>query len=164
MCRPLLLITAWHLLLHERINFSHSSRDIFSHPPFKLVPSSSTFLGFFSLVLSFGNFQTFSVGFLSKLWSGHSITVTSASEGNVLTDFAVWHGALSCIHTAGWLIAVLKLGTKCFFKISFNTFMLILPCRKTSDPVPALEIMTNTITLHFPNLSLFLVHWANIVP
>ena len=60
MYRPLLSITTWHLLLPKWINVLHSSTDIFSHSPFKLVHSSSTFLGFFSLALSFSNFQTFS--------------------------------------------------------------------------------------------------------
>ena len=44
------------LLLHERINVLHSSTDIFSHSPFKLFHSSSTFFAFFSLALSFSNF------------------------------------------------------------------------------------------------------------
>ena len=130
MCRPLLSITAWHLLLYERINVLHLSTNIFSHSPFKFVHSSSTFLGFFSLVISFSNFQTFSVGFISVLWAGNYITVTFSSEWNVLTGFAVWHGTLSCINTAGWLIAVLKLGT-CFFNIFLYTVVLILPCSLT---------------------------------
>ena len=125
MCRLLLSITAWHHLLHERINVLYSSTDIFSHSSFKLIHSSSTFLGFLFLALSFSNFQTFSIGFISGLWAGHSITVTSSSERNVLTDFAVWHGALSCINTTGWLIGVLKLGTTCFFNISLYTWELI---------------------------------------
>ena len=58
-CRHLLSRTCWHLLLHEQINVLRSSRDIFSHFPFKLVNSSSTFLGLFSLSISFSNFQTF---------------------------------------------------------------------------------------------------------
>ena len=135
MCRPLLSITAWHLLLHERINVLHSSADIFSRSPFKLVHSSSTFLGFFSLALSLSNFQTFSIGFMSGICAGHSVTVTSSSKRNVLTDFAVWHGTLSFINIAG-LIAVLKLGT-CFFNISLYTVALILPCSLTRGSVPA---------------------------
>ena len=124
MCRPLLSITAWHLLIHKRINASHSSTGIFSHSHFKLVHSSSTFLGFFSLPFLFSNFQTFLRGFRSGLWPGHSITVTSSSERNVLTDFAVWHGTLSCINTAGWILSVLKLGKTCFFNISFILILL----------------------------------------
>ena len=127
---PLLSITVCHLLLHKQINVLHSSTDIFSHSPFKLVHSSSTFLGFFSLALSFSNFQTFSIGSMSVFWAGHFITVTSSSERNVLIDFAVWHGALSCIDTASWLIAISKLGT-CFFNISLYTVVLILPCSLT---------------------------------
>ena len=111
MCRPLLSITARHLLLHERIHVLHSSTDIFTHSPFKLVHKYSTFYGFFSLAISLSNFQTFSIGFMSGLWAGHSIKVTPSPERNILTDLAVWHGALSCINTAGWLIAVLKLST-----------------------------------------------------
>ena len=111
MCRLLLSITDWHLLLYEWINVLHSSTDIFSHSRFKLIHSSSTFLGLFSLTLLFSNFQTFSNRFMSGLWAGHSITVTSSTERNVLIEFAVWHGALSCINTDGWLIAVFKLGT-----------------------------------------------------
>ena len=38
------------------------------------------------------------------------------------------HGTLSCINKAGWLIAVLKLGTTCFFNISLYTVALILLC------------------------------------
>ena len=159
MYRPLLSITAWHLLRHERINVLHSSTDIFCHSPFKLVHSSSTFLGFFSLALSFSKFQTFSIGFMWGLWAGHYITVTSSTERNVLTNFTVWHGALFCINTACWLIAVLKLGTTRFFNISLYTVALILPCSLTKDPVPAIDIMPNTITL-LPNLTLFLVHWG----
>ena len=112
----------------------HSSTDTFSHSPFKLVHSSSTFLGFFSWVHSFSHFQMFSIGFMSDLWAGHSIKVTSFPERNVLTYFAVWHGALSCINTAGWLIAVLKLGTTCFFKSPLSTVVLILPCSLTRGP------------------------------
>ena len=160
MCRPLLSITVWRLLQHKGINVFHSSTDIFSHSPFKLVHSSSTFLGFFFLSLSFSNFQIFSIWFMSWLWAGHSITVTFSSERNVLTDFAVWHGALSSINTAGWLIAVLELGT-CFFNISLYTVALILPCSLTRRPVPALKIMPNTITLPPPNLTLLLtMHWG----
>ena len=59
MCKHLHSIIACHLLLHDRINALHSSADIFSHFPFKLVHSSSTFLGFFSLALAFSNHQTF---------------------------------------------------------------------------------------------------------
>ena len=109
------------------------------------------FLGFFSLTLSFRNFQIFSIGFMSGLWAGHSITVTSSSERNVLTDFAVWHGALSRINTAGWLIAVLKLGTAGFFNISLYTVALIQLCSLIRGSVPASEIIPNTITLLPPN-------------
>ena len=84
----------------------------------------STFLGFFPLALSFSNFQKFSIGFMSGLWAGHSITVTSFSERYILTIFAVWHRALNCINSVCWLIAVLKLGT-CFFNISLYTFVYI---------------------------------------
>ena len=156
---PLLSITAWHLLQNERMNVLHSSADIFSHSPFKLVHSSLTFLGFFSLSLSFSNFQTFAIGFMLVLWAGHSITVTSSSERNILTDVAVWHRALSCINTAGWLIGVLKLGTTYFFYISLYTVPLILPRGLTRNPVTAEEIMPNNITLPPPNLTLLLVHW-----
>ena len=160
MCRLLLLIADWHLLLHEWINVLHSSMNIFSHSPFKFVHSSSMFLGLFSLALSFNNFQIFSIGFISGLWAGHSITATFSSERNVLTDFVVWHGVLSCINTAGWLIAVLKLGTTCFFNISLYAVALILPSSLTRGPVPAAEIVPNTITFLPPNLSLLLVHWG----
>ena len=154
MYRPLLSITAWHLLRHERINVLHRSTDIFSHSPFKLVHSSSTFLGYFSLALSFSNFQTFSIEFMSGLWVGHSITVTSSSERNIFTNFAVW----PCINTAGWLIAILKLGTTYFFNISLYTVALILPCSLTRrGPVPAVEIMPNLISLPPPNLTPLLV-------
>ena len=156
MCKSLLSITAWYLLLHERINVLHSSTDIFSYSSFKSVHNSSTFLGFFSQGLSYSNF---SIGFMSGLWAGHSITVTSSSE-NVLTDFGVWHGALFCINTVGLLIAVLILGTTCFFNISLHTVALILPCSLTIGPVPASEIMPNTITLLPPNLMQHLVHWG----
>ena len=61
----------------------------FSYSPFKLVHSSSTFLGFFSLALSFNNFKTFSKGFMPGLWAGHSITITCPAERNVFTDFPV---------------------------------------------------------------------------
>ena len=160
MCWPWLSITAWHLLRPKRINVLHSSTDISSYSPFKLVHSSSIFLGFFSLALSFYNFQTFSIGFMSGIWAGHSKTVTSSSERNVLTDFAVWHRVLSCMNTAGWWIAILKLGKTCFFNISLYTIMLILPCSLTRDPVPSSEIMPNTITLSPPNLILLFVHWG----
>ena len=96
---------------------------------------------------------------MSGVWAGHSMTVTSFSEWNILTDFAVWHGALSCINTVGWLIAVLKLGT-CFFNISLYTVALILPCSLTRLPVLATEIMPNTITLPLPNSTLILLHWV----
>ena len=157
MCRPLLSITAWHLLIHEWINVLHSSTDIFSRSPFKLVHSSSIFLGFFSLGFSFSHFQTFSIGLMFGLCAGHSITVTSSTERNVLTDFAVWHGALSCINTAGWLIAVFKFGI-CFFNIPWYTDALILPCSLTRGSAPTTEIIPNTITLPPPNLTLLLVH------
>ena len=160
MCRPLLSITAWHLLLYEQINVLHSSMDISSHSPFKLVHSSLMFLGFFSLALSFSNFQIFSIVFMSGFWAGHSITITSSSERNVLTDFAVWHWALSYINTTGWLIAVLKLGTTYFSSFSLYIVALILPCSLTRVPVPAAEITPNTITLSPPNLMLLLVHWG----
>ena len=159
MCSPLFSITAWHLLLHEQSNVLHSSMDIFSHSPFKLVHSSSMFFGFISFALSFSNFQTFSIGFMSGLWAGHSVTVTSFSERNVLTDFSVWYGALSCINTAGWFITVLKLGT-CFFNITLYTVVLILPCSLTKGPVQATAIMPCTITLPLPNLMQLLVHWG----
>ena len=144
MCRPLLSITAWHLLLHKWINVLHSSMDIFSDSPFKLIHSSSMFLEFFSLALSFSNFQTFWIGFMSGLWAGRSITVTSSSERNVLIDFAMWYRVLSC----------------CFFNIPLYTVVLILPCSQIRSPVPVAEIMPNTITLHLPNLMLLLVHWG----
>ena len=159
MCRLLLSITASHLLLQKQINVLHSSMDIFSHSHFKFVHSSLMFLGFFSLALSFSNFQIFSIGFMSGLSAGHLITVTSSSERNVWTDFAVWHGALSSINTAGWLIAVLKLGT-CFFNISLYIVALILLCSLTRGLILATEIMPNTITLPPPNLMLLLVHWG----
>ena len=144
MCRPLLSITAWHLLLHERINVWHSSMDIFSHSPFKLVHSSSTFLGFVFLPHSFSNFQTFSIGFMSGLWAGNFIAVTSSSERNILTDFSVWHGVLSCINTAGWFLAVLKLGI-CFFNISLHAVASVLSCSLIRSPVQAAtEIIPNT--------------------
>ena len=146
----LLSITAWHPLLHERINVLHSSTDIFSHSFFKLALSSSTFLGFFSLALSFKNFQTFSIEFLSGLWVVHLITVTSSTERNVLTDFAVWHGVLSCIITVGWLIPRLKLGSTCFFTITLYTVTLILPCSRTIGLGPAPE---SSIILPPPNLT-----------
>ena len=79
MCRSLLSITAWHLSLHERINILHLSTDIFSHYSFKLVHSSLAILRFFSLGLSFNNFQTFLIGFMSWLWAGHSITSNEPS-------------------------------------------------------------------------------------
>ena len=158
MCRPLLSITAWHLLLHERINVLHSSTDIFSHSPFKLVHNSSTFLESFSLEIFFSNFQTSSIGFMPGFWEGYSITVTSSSERNV--NILLWHSALSCINTAGWLIAVFKLRETCFFNISLYTVVLILPCSRTRGPVPTTEIMPNTITLPPPNLMLLLVHWG----
>ena len=72
----------------------------------------------------------------------------------------MWHRVLSCINTAGWLIAVLKLGT-CFFNISLYTVALILPCSLTRGPVPVTEIMPNPITLPPPNLTLLLVHWGD---
>ena len=143
-------VPAWYLLLHKQINVLDSSTDIFSHSPFKLVHNPSMFLGFFSLVLSLSNFQTFSIGFMYGLWASHSITVTSSAERNVLIDFAVWHGTLSCINTPGWLITVLKLGT-CFFNISLYTVALILLC--SVCPVPAAE-----------NLTLLLVNWGDILP
>ena len=136
MFRPLLSTTAWHLLLHERINVLHSWTDIFSHSPFKLVHNSSTFLGFFSLALSFSNLQTFSTGFMSERWAGHSITLTSSSERNVLIDFAMRHEVLSCINSASWLIAVINIGTTYFFNITLYTVALILPCSLTRGPVP----------------------------
>ena len=157
MCSSLLSITAWYLWLHEQINVLHSSSDIFSHSPSKLVHSSSTFLWSFFFALSFSFFQTFSIGFVSGLWAGYSITVTFSSERNILTAFAVWHGALSYIKTAGWLIVVLKLDS-CFFIISLYTVSLILPCSLTRGLVPALEIMPNTITLPLPNLTLLIEH------
>ena len=95
---------------------------------------------------------------MSGFWVGHSITVTSSSERNVLTVFTVWHRALSCINIAGWLIAVLKLGITCFFDISLYTVVLILPYSLTRGPIPAAEIMPNTIILPLPNLTLLLVH------
>ena len=133
MFRPLLSITVRHLLLLKRMNVLHSSTDIFS-PSFKLVHGSLTFLGFFSFALSLSNFQKFSIGFKSGIWVGHFITVTSSSERNVLTDFAVWHEALSFMNTAGWLIAVLKLDTS-FFNISLYTVALILPCILVRGPL-----------------------------
>ena len=66
---------------------------------------------------------------------------------------------LSCINTAGWLIAVLKLGT-CFFNISLYTVAFILPLSLTRGPVQATNMMPNTITLPPPNLKLLLVHWG----
>ena len=102
MCRSLLSITVWHLLLHERINVLHST-NIFSHSPFKLVHSSSTFLGLFSLALSFRNFRTFSVGFITGLWAGHSITVTSSSERNVLNRLRCVTRSV-ILNKYGWLI------------------------------------------------------------
>ena len=146
-------------MLHERIIVLHSPTDILSHSPFKVSHSSSTFLGFFSLALSFSNFQPFSTGFMSGLWADNSTTVTSTLERNVWTDFAVWHGALSCINIANWLIAVLKVGT-CFFNNSFYTVALILPFSVTKVPVPASEIMPNTTTLPPQNLTLLLVYWG----
>ena len=131
MYRPLLSITAWHLLLTEQINVLNSTTVFFSHSPFKLVDISSTFLGFFSLALSFSIFQTFSIWFMSRLRANRSITVTFSSERNVLIDFAVLHGVLSCINTNDWLIAFLKLGTTCFFNISLYTVALILLCSLT---------------------------------
>ena len=133
-------------LLHKRINVLHSPTNIFSHSPFKSVNASSTFSWFFSLAFSFSNFQTFSIGFMSGLWAGHSVTVTSSSERNVLTGFAVWHGALSYINTVGWLIAFLKFSTTCFFNISFYTVALILPRSLTRGPVSVIGIIPNTIT------------------
>ena len=133
MCKPLLSITSWDLSANERIIILHSSTDIFSHSPVKLVHSSSTFLGFFSLALSFSNFQTFSIGFMSLLWAKHSITVTSSSEKNVLTDFTVWHWVLSCVNTVGWLIVVLKFGTtflQYLFVYSFINFT-VLPNKRS---------------------------------
>ena len=141
-------------MLHEQLNVLHWSTDIFSHSPFKLVHSSLTFREFFSFVLSFSNFKTFSIGFMSGLWAGYSITVTSSSERNVLTDFAMGHGALSCINTAGWLFAILKWGTTYFVNISLYTVAVILSCSMTRGPVPAVEIMSNIITLPSPNLTL----------
>ena len=155
MCRPLLSITAWHLLLH--IFCIH--QRIFSHSILKLVHSYSTSLGFFSLAPSFRNFQTFSIVFMSELWAGHFITVTSSSDRNILTDFTVRHGALSCIYTARGLNVVLKLVT-CFFNISLYKIALIWPCSLMRSPVPKTEIMPNTITLPFPNSMLLLVHWG----
>ena len=75
-----LSITAWYLLLHERINVLHSSTNIFSYSLFILIHSSSMFLGFFSSALPFSNFQTLSIGFMYGLWAGHSIIVISSSE------------------------------------------------------------------------------------
>ena len=107
---------------------------------------------------------------MSGLWAGHSITATSSSERNVLTDFAMWHGMLSCVNIAGWLIVLLKLGSTCFFNISLYTVALILPCRIRRGPVPAADIMPNTTTLPPPNLMLVLVqcrslvlHWTNLL-
>ena len=91
--------------------------------------------------------------------AGHSITVTSSLERNVLTDFALWHVALSCIDTAVLLIAVFKLDT-CFFNVSLYAVVLILLCSQARGLVPAAEIMPNIVTLHPPNLTLLLVHWG----
>ena len=160
MCWPLLLITTWHLLLHKGINVLHSSTDIFFHSSIKLVHSSSAFLEFFSLaLLNQSNFRTFSRGFMFGLWAGHSMRVTFSLERNVLTDLAVRHGALFCINRFRWLIAVLKLGTTCFFNITLNTFAWILPCNLTRGLVSAEENMQNTITLLPSNLTLLSVHW-----
>ena len=144
---PLHSITAWNLLQHERSNVLHSSTDVFSNSSFKLVHSSSTFLGFVSLSLLFNNFQTLTIGFIPGIWAGHSITVTSSSERYILTDFAVWYGALSCVNTAGWLIVILELDT-CFFNISLYTVALILPCSLTRGPVPAKKSCQTS--LYFP--------------
>ena len=110
--------TAWHLLLHKQINVLHSLTEILSHFLYKLVHSSLTFFRFFSSAFSFINFQTFLIGFMSRFWTGYSITVTSSSERNVLADFTVWHGALSYINTDGWLISAFKLGMTYFLNIS----------------------------------------------
>ena len=91
---------------------------------------------------------------------GHSITVTSSSERGVLTDFPVWLKVLSCINIAGWLIAVLKLRTTCFFNISLYTVALILLCSLSRGPIPAAEVMPNTIILPLQNLTLLLVLWG----
>ena len=95
---------------------------------------------------------------MSGLWESLYITVTSPSERNVLTVFAVWHGTLSSINTASWLIAVLKLGT-CFFNISLYTVALILPCSLTRGPAPK-QIMPNTLISSPSSLTLLLLRWG----
>ena len=66
-CRHLLSITAYHILLFERINVLHSPTDIIVYSLFKLVHNFSMFFGFFSFALSICNFQTFSKVFMSGL-------------------------------------------------------------------------------------------------
>ena len=148
-------------------NGEHSSTDIFFHSPFKLLHSSSTFLVFFSLALLFSNFLTFPKGFMPGFSVGHSITVTSSTERNVLTssternvltDIAMWHGALCCINRDGWLIAVLKWSKTCFFNISLYTLAFILPYSLTRGPTPAAEIMLNTNIFPPSILTLLLIN------
>ena len=149
MCRPLLSITAWHFCytrelmscIHQRI----FSPILLLNEPIVLRRFLDSFPWLFHLVIP-------NILNMSGLWGGHSITVTSSSERNVL-DFAVWHRALSCINTAGWL-------STCFFNIYLYTVVLILRCSLTRSPLPATEIMPNTITLPPPNLTLLLMHWG----
>ena len=91
---------------------------------------------------------------MSGLCTGQSITVTFSLEKKILIDFALWNGALSCINTAGWLTAVLKLGKKCCYNNSLYTNALIRPCNLTRAPGPAANIKPNTITLPPPNFTL----------
>ena len=140
MCSHLLSIIAWLLLLHEWINVLHSSAYFFSYSPFKLIHRSSMFLGFFSLALSLSSFQAFLIGFMSEIWAGNLITVTSSSERNVWTDFAVWNGALSYINTAG-----------CSSQIRYNMFLhypFVYSCvnftlEMTRGPIPTCQTPSN---------------------
>ena len=153
MCRALLSIASWYILLQEQINVFHSSTDKFSVSPFKLFHSSSTILGFFFFGISFSNFQIFPNLFVFELWTAHNINILLRKK--CLNRY----GALSCINTANWLITVLKLGT-CFLTISLYTFALILPRSLGRGPLPVAETISDTITFSPPNLTVLLVHWA----
>ena len=118
----LLSITAWHLLLHERTNVSHLTTDIFSHPPFWFVHSSSTFLEFFPNILNNSNILLKKKCLKRLPWVIWSVILRRYSR----------------------LI-------NCSFQIRYNMFLqnlfaLILPCSLTRGPQPAVEIMPNTIT------------------
>lgn len=97
----------------------------------------------------FNSAQTFSIGFMSGELPGQGNRGIFSFSKKAFIDFAVWHGAPSCINTKGCPLGnhSLSWGNSLVFSTSLYWSCRIVPWTTYRRPVPLLLITDQTITL-----------------